>query len=406
MITPIGTYKWVIRMFIKMKILAFSGIRSDYDLLSGVYEEINKDSSIDFRLVVSGAHLSPSYGYTIKHIENDKLPILCKIESLLDSNSPISRIKSASILLQSCIHSVSEFAPDVIMFAGDREDAMVAALIGIYAKIPTLHFFGGDHAEDGNVDNPVRHAISKLSSVHFVVHESHKERLLSLGEEDIRIHVVGNPALDRYKKIPYISKNEILNNFNKKSWKDYVILIHHPILGFEEKAGLYFEEILISLKKKNLNAFISYPNTDAGNKETINIIQKYIKDKSFCFFKNLDRNIFINLMRNALFMIGNSSAGIIESSIIPLAALNVGERQKGRLSSENVIFVDQGIENIVCGIEKILSDSFQAKLKNVKSIYGKGDSVQRISKLLNELDFKNYKYKIHDPLKSSILLSK
>jgi len=392
-------------MSIRKKILAFSGIRSDYDLLSGVYKEINKDSAIDFRLVVSGAHLSPGYGYTLKYIEKDKLPILCKIESLLDSNSPLSRIKSAAILLQSCIHSVSEFAPDMIMFAGDREDAMVAALIGIYAKIPTVHFFGGDHTVDGNVDNPVRHAISKLSSLHFVIHDSHKERLKSLGEEDMRIHVVGNPALDRYKKIPYISKQNILQSFNKESWKDYVIVIHHPILGFEEKSGLYFEEILISLKKKKLNAFISYPNTDAGNKDTISVIQKYLKDESFYFFKNLDRSLFINLMRNALFMTGNSSAGIIESSIIPLAVLNVGERQKGRLASQNVIFVDQGIENISNGIEKVLSESFQAKLKNIKSIYGQGNSVGHIAYLLKNIDFTKFKYKTQDPL-NGFLLSK
>jgi GDP/UDP-N,N'-diacetylbacillosamine 2-epimerase (hydrolysing) len=390
-------------MSIRKKILAFSGIRSDYDLLSGVYKEINKDSAIDFRLVVSGAHLSPSYGYTLKYIEKDNLPILCKIESLLDSNSPMARIKSAAILLQSCIHSVSEFAPDVIMFAGDREDAMVAALIGIYAKIPTVHFFGGDHTVDGNVDNPVRHAISKLSSLHFVIHESHKERLKALGEEDMRIHVVGNPALDRYKKIPYVPKQKILKLLNKEFWKDYVIVIHHPILGFEEKAGAYFEEVLISLKKKKINAFISYPNTDAGNKDVISAIQKYMKDESFYFFKNLERSLFINLMRNALFMIGNSSAGIIESSIIPLGVLNVGERQKGRLVSENVIFVDQGIENISEGIEMVLSENFQAKLKNVKSIYGQGNSVNRIANLLKSLDFSNYRFKIHDPLNGFLL---
>lgn len=382
------------------KILAFSGIRSDYDLLSGLYKRINNDPTFSLGLIVSGAHLSETYGYTVKHIEADNLPILAKIESLLDSNSKSSRLKSASICMQNCLHTVEAFNPDVIIFPGDREDVIVGALVGAYLEIPTVHFFGGDHACDGNVDNSVRHAVSKLSSLHFVSHPSHKERLLKIGEPANRIFVIGSPALDKFKNTEHIVKTELLSRMGKTDWTDYGLLIFHPILGYEERAGKYFEEILISLKKYGIRTFVSYPNSDAGNKEIINVIEKYKQDEQFCFYKNLERELFVNLMRNATLMIGNSSAGLFEAPMIPLGVVNVGHRQKGRLAAENVVFVDQGIKNICTGIETVMNSQFQGRLKGITSPYGLGDSIDKAYDLLKKLDFELYRYKPEDPILS------
>lgn len=384
-------------MFTK-KVLAFSGIRSDYDLLSGLYKRINNDPNFSFGLIVSGAHLSETYGYTVKQIEADNLPILAKIESLLDSNSQASRLKSAAICMQNCLHTVEAFNPDVIIYPGDREDVIVGALVGAYLGITTVHFFGGDHASDGNVDNPIRHAASKLSSLHFVSHPSHKERLLKIGEPANRIFIVGSPALDKFKNTKYISKTELLSIMGKPDWTDYALMIFHPILGYEERAGEYFEEILISMKKCGVKAFVSYPNSDPGNRTIINVIERYKQDEELCFFKNFEREMFINIMRNAKFMIGNSSAGLIESPIIPLGVVNVGSRQMGRLAANNVIFVDQGINNICAGIEMVISSKFQKKLKSVSSPFGLGDSIDKAYHLLKKLDFKMYRYKSEDPL--------
>ncbi|MDZ5035427.1 UDP-N-acetylglucosamine 2-epimerase, partial [Clostridium perfringens] len=126
-------------------------------------------------------HLSDSYGYTVDNIEKDGIPIIAKIETLIDSSSKSARVKSLSILLQDCIHSVTMYNPDLIIYAGDREDVIVAGIIGSYLRIPTVHFFGGDHASDGNVDNSIRHATSKLSSLHFVSNNKAKSRLIKMG---------------------------------------------------------------------------------------------------------------------------------------------------------------------------------------------------------------------------------
>jgi GDP/UDP-N,N'-diacetylbacillosamine 2-epimerase (hydrolysing) len=382
------------------KILAFTGIRSDYDLMSGLYKKIHNDPNLELGLIVSGAHLSPTYGYTVQNIEKDGLPIVARIESLIDSNSKRSRIKSASILLQNCIDIVSNFSPDLIIYPGDREDVIVGGLVGTYMGIPTIHFFGGDHSTDGNVDNPIRHATSKLSSLHFVTHESHKQRLISMGETEEKIYVVGNPALDKFINTPIRTKRNILDQLGCSKWDgDYALMIFHPIMGYEEKSGEFFEEILSVLKEKNIKTLVSYPNSDAGNRRIINVIDKYKNDENFYFYKNLDRITFINLFRNATFMIGNSSAGLLEAPTIPLGVVNVGERQKGRLAAENVIFVDQGKENIRRGIREVCSEHFQKKLKMIISPYGEEDSIEKAYKVIKEVNLNEYQRKWEDPLK-------
>ncbi len=385
-------------MSTEKRVLAFTGIRSDYDLMSGLYKKIHQSSDMELGLIVSGAHLSDTYGKTVRFIEQDGLPIISQIECLLDSNSTTGRLQSAAILMQACIHDVVRFRPDVILYPGDREETIIGALIGSYLEIPTIHFFGGDHASDGNVDNAVRHAVSKLSSVHFVTHEIHKQRLIKMGELPSRIFVVGNPALDAFTQTPYLSGREVVERMERPDWDEYALVIYHPILGQQEYAGIYFEDLLNALKQCGKKAFVSYPNIDAGNKLILRVIQQYQTDPAFCFYKNVDRNLFVNLMRNAQFMIGNSSAGIAEAPSIPLAVINVGERQRGRLAAENVLFVNEGVLNIMTGIETICSIEFQSKLKHVKSIYGQGNSIDSAYRLIQDLDLSAYQQKKEDPL--------
>lgn len=380
------------------KVLAFTGIRSDYDLLSLLYKRLNEAEDFEIKLIVSGAHLSGTYGYTLNNIVKDKIPIIAQIENLIDSNSRASRIKSLSILLQDCIHTVVSYEPDVILYAGDREEVVVGGLIGTYLRIPTIHFFGGDHALDGNIDNPVRHAVSKLSSLHFVSNEEAKKRLIKIGENENRIFTVGNPALDKIISTKYISKKDILQAFDRIGWSNYAVVMFYPLAGKEDKADQYFEEILIALETKSINAFVSYPNVDSGNKKIIKVIKRYSGKNNFIFYKNLSRSLFINLLRNSMFMIGNSSSGLYEAPTLKLGAINVGNRQKGRLCADNVIFVNQGVINIIKGIEKVLTKEFQLLLNKVQSPYGEGNSVEKIINLMRSLELKSYIVKSEDPL--------
>lgn len=383
----------------KIKVLGFTGIRSDYDLLSGLYRKLKNDADLHFKLIVSGAHLSATYGKTVRHIKKDGIPMLVKVESLVDSDSISSRLKSAALLILGCLPSVEAYAPDVILISGDREEAMSAALVGAYLRIPTVHFFGGDHASDGNVDNPVRHAISKLSSLHFVVHERHRKRLLRMGESRRRVFLIGNPAIDKFREESWIPKSALLKIMGRAKWARYVVMIFHPILGQEKMAADHFNQVLSVLRDQRFKVFVSYPNSDPGSREIISVIEAYRKNPDFVFYKNLDRLYFVNLLRHASFLIGNSSAGLLEAGAVPLGAVNVGLRQKGRLAGQNVVFVNQGVKSIRMGIRQVMSRNFHDRLRHLKSPFGDGYSVERAYKLLKEIDFGQYLLKQEDPLR-------
>jgi GDP/UDP-N,N'-diacetylbacillosamine 2-epimerase (hydrolysing) len=383
----------------KKKILGITGIRSDYDLLSNLYLELNNDKDFELKLIVGNAHLSKTYGNSIENIKADGLEILSKIESLIDSDSKTSRIKSLSILLQNSVDIVSMYNPDLIIYAGDRFEVIVGALLGSYLEIPTIHFYGGDHGTDGHIDNSIRHATSKLSTFHFVTLLEHKERLIHLGEDKERIKVVGSIAIDRFINCPPTEIKSVLNNLSiEKNKSKYCILIYHPSVGEEAICARYFEIIIKALIDTNIYTFINVPNTDPGNKSLLDVIDLYKNNNNLFFFKNMDRKNFIPLFKNAEFIIGNSSAGILEAPSIPIPAINVGERQKGRLSVKNVIFVKNEYNLICQAINKALSVEFKESIRNIKNPYGNGKSTELAMKYIKETDFIKYVRKTEDPL--------
>ncbi len=382
----------------KRRVLAFTGIKSDYDLMSEIYRAINDSDAFELGLLVSGAHLSASFGSTVDLISQDGFPIIARIESLFDSDSRASRLKSASVLLQCCLSHVEAYKPDLILYAGDREDAVTAALVGTYLSIPTVHFFGGDHSLDGHVDNPVRHATSKLSTYHFVSHADHAKRLRALGESEERIFHIGSPALDKFVRTRWIDKGALLAEVGRCESGSYALVLFHPMPGEEERAGDHFLQVLDALKAEGVDAFIGCPNSDPGGRRILDAIESVSREPCLHFFRNLPRDLFVNLMRHASLMVGNSSAGILEAPSIPLATVNVGRRQVGRLATANVVFVDQDPEEIRSGIRKALSPEFQATLRHVTSPFGDGSSAKTAVQLLGRLDLESLTPKTEDPL--------
>ncbi len=382
-----------------MKILALTAARSEYDLLSPLFKLLNQDSQIDFKLLVAGSHLSKTYGYSVKEIENDQFPILCKFETLIDSDSKQSRLKTASILLQNSIDIIANFAPDLLLYCGDREDVLLGGMLSNYLEIPSVHFWGGDHTTDGHTDNPVRHATSKLSSVHMVSHEQHRNRLIKIGEKEERIFYVGSIALDKFLQHTSCSKQEIRDKFNiKAGFDEFALVIYHPVNQELNHYAQNFINLLNALKKNNICAFISAPNTDPGNKAGLEIIAQYKDDPGFCYIKNLPRDIFLSIYKNAKFIIGNSSSGILEAASVPIPAINILPREQDRLAAHNVVYCQPSFEDISDAINKVYSADFLESIKEMKNPYGDGHSAQRAYQLIKQLNFKEFLYKKEDPL--------
>jgi len=368
----------------KRKIVAVTGARSEYDLLSPIFEKLNSDNFFDFSIIVTGSHLSESFGKTLKFIEKDGFSIEDKIYNLIDTNDRIGRIISLGNQISGFAQSLDRIKPDLVLVAGDREEAISVTMTCAYMDIPVAHFFGGDIAKDGNIDNSVRYAASKFAHIHFPTLEEHKQTLIKLGEEEKRIFVVGNPALDKFLSVPKLSVNDlsIRLDFEIKNDEDYFILIQHSIINEVELQEAHIQETLEAILETGVKCFINYPNSDAGHFAII-----------------LDRLTYINLLRNATCLLGNSSSGILEAPSIGLPVVNIGNRQRGRIHGNNVIFTDNNKGEILKAIDKVLNDNeFNQLVKTSSNPYGDGKTSIKVLetlktiKLDSELIYKNITY--------------
>jgi GDP/UDP-N,N'-diacetylbacillosamine 2-epimerase (hydrolysing) len=365
-------------------VLAITGIRSEYDIMSSVYKSIQKHPKLNLKLVVTGAHLSKDYGYTIEDIKKDGFDIAETVPSLLSGDSNSFRVKGLAIQLQSIIHTVERLKPDFLLVLGDREEAMTTALIGAYMNIAVIHLAGGDRVI-GNVDDQVRHAVTKLSHLHLTTNAESFERIINLGEESFRVFNVGNPGLDRFLNTPHVSIEDLNKSLKIDIKKDevFLIVLQHVISSEVEQANFQIQETLEAIKDLRYKTILIYPNSDAGSREIINVIRKYEKLKFLYTFKNIPRIEYINLLRNASCLIGNSSAGILEAPLIKLPVINIGNRQKGRLHAENVNFVSHNREEIKKAIDLALFNTeYKNKVLNCSNPYGDGQSSLRIANII------------------------
>ena len=382
---------------IMRRILGITGIRSDYDLMSGLYRRLAADRSLDFKLLVGGAHLSKTYGFSVELIREDGIPILGAIESLIDADSTSARLKSASIMLQSAVDIVAGWKPELILYAGDREDVWIGALLGNYLEIPTVHFYGGDHTKSWHIDNPVRHAVSKLSTFHVVATEEHRARLLAMGEPDARIRVLGSLALDNFSDPASLELPGNLNGLPRPIG-EYALMLFHPDPSEGAIAGDICRNILRELKAAGLGASVGYPNTDPANRAIIDAFEEFKNEPRFYLYRNLRRSEFISLYKHAQFIIGNSSSGILEAASVPIPAVNVGLRQRGRHAGINVLFVDSDASSIRQGIKMAMDPEFRKSIMGMINPYGDGKSCARAYQLIIETDFSSMLHKIEDPI--------
>lgn len=381
------------------KVLAFTSIRSDYDLMTSLYRLLQASAEFELKLLVSGAHLSSTYGRSVDLIRQDGYDILLAVETLLDSDSRLSRLKSASLLLQNALDTVAQYQPDCILLAGDREDVIMGALMGGFLEIPTIHFYGGDHTQDGHIDNPVRHATSKLVTAHLVSIDEHRQRLLRLGEPPERIFTIGSIALDRFVEHHPMSRSEIREALNiGQGFDRFALLIFHPVVEEMAQCHLIMQNILEALIQQGIYTFVSAPNTDPGNKHILSLIDQYRQHPLFYFYKNLERDIFLSILKNSRFIIGNSSAGILESASVPIPAINVGQRQQGRKANANVLYCGTSQEAITAALNQATSADFITMAGSLTNLYGDGRSAEKALHLLRTVDFKTMLYKKEDPL--------
>ncbi len=370
----------------KRKILAITGIRSDYDLMSNLFIKLSNDLNIDFGLIVTGAHLEKKYGYSYKEIKKDKIKIIGKVKSYIDGNGLSPRVLSLFKQGSKMVNIVKKFNPDIVLTMGDREESIVISLIATYLNIPIAHISGGDKVV-GNIDDHIRHAVSKLAHIHFPTSLDSKMRLIMMGENKKNIFNFGNPGLDRLRNEKKITLSDLSKKiqFNINKNEKYFVCIQHSLSSEFKKSYDQMYLTLNCLKKMKIKTIIIYPNSDAGSSGVISAISRFKNVKYFCIKKNLPRNIFVNLLRNARCLIGNSSAGILETPFLGLPSINVGNRQLKRNHANNTIFIPSEKKILIKTISMINNDKYYKKIAKKSNIFGLGNSSNKIIKVLKSI---------------------
>ncbi len=371
------------------KLYFLTGARSELDYFLSLYEAAERTGAFEPAFIVGGMHLARRFGHTVDEIEREGHRIAGRIDNLLASDAPSARGKSAGLLIAGLVDILSHDPPEFLCVVGDREEALAGAVAGAYLRIPTVHIGAGDQADDGNVDNPVRHAVSKLAHLHMVSTEKSAARVLALGEEDWRIYVTGAPGLDRLATEPHIEDHALYSAIGfDPGDAPFALVIQHPILSDLGRAKADMEATLEALARIGCPAFVSAPNSDAGHMKVFEAIAAAAKtNPRLHFHANLPRPLFVNLFRRAAVLVGNSSAGLVEAPFLGVPTVNVGLRQRGREHGESVIFVDGETDAIEAALRRAMFDAaFRALVARVGSPYGDGRAGARIIDILAHID--------------------
>ena len=352
--------------------------RSDYGIYLPILKAIQSGPDLDLRLIVSGAHLSPEFGSTIRSLEADGFPIAERVEMLLSSDSPEGVAMSAGLGVMGFAQAFGRFTPDVLLVLGDRFEMQAAVVAALPFNIPVAHIHGGESTE-GAIDEQVRHSITKMSHLHFVSTERYAQRVIQMGEDPWRVTVSGAPGLDNIRAITPSSREELEGQLGLDLSSPTLLATYHPVTLEYADTSEHMREFLAALVEIGHNVVITYPNADTSSREVINQIhQVSSQHPQIRFHANLGTQRYFSLMRMAAAMVGNSSSGIIEAASFELPVVNIGSRQRGRIRGRNVIDVGYSRSEILGGLEAALSPEFKRGLYGLANPYGDGHAAERI----------------------------
>jgi len=369
------------------KIAVVTGTRAEYGILFPVLRAIESEPGLELSLVVTGMHLSHEFGYTVSEIEKDGFKIDTRVNMLPEADTLSAMAKSIGMGITEMAQVWEQLKPDIILVLGDRVEPLAATIAGTYMNIPVAHIHGGDSPR-GGLDEYARHAITKLAHIHFPATKKSAERIIKMGEDEWRVHMVGSPALDVIMNAKLLPRKALCEKLGMDLPQPLVLLVQHPVTTQVDEAPGQIKETLEAIVEMAHPTIIIYPNSDAGGRRMIEIIKEYENRHHFIkSLKSLPRKEYLSLMKAASVLIGNSSSGIIDAPSFGLPAVNIGNRQEGRERGDNVIDVGHNRLEIIKAVKKALNDEdFLNKVKRGTNPYGNGKASKRIAEVLSAIE--------------------
>lgn len=376
----------------KRKICVITGSRAEYGLLQPLMEEVKSDSTLKLQLIATGMHMSRAFGLTYKQIEKDGFAIDEKIDICLSSDTPAGISKSMGMAMIGFGKVYRKLKPDIIVVLGDRFELLGVVASALVSRVPVAHIQGGELTQ-GAFDESIRHAITKMSHLHFTSTEVYRRRVVQLGEDPNRVFNVGALGLDNIRKLDLLSKKDLERRL-KFSFKRHNFLItFHPVtLEDNNTAGKYFQNLLNVLDElKDIGLIFTKANADTGGRLINGMIDRFVGNNSgkAVLFDSMGQLKYLSTMRLVDAVVGNSSSAIIETPSFKVGAINIGDRQAGRIRAANTIDCKPTRKGIKNAIKILYSDRFQRNLKKITNPYGDGRSSGRIKDVLKTHDLSN-----------------
>jgi len=354
-------------------------------------EEIKKDGVLQLQIIVSGMHLSRDFGSTYKEIEKDGFRINEKVNISLSCDSPVGISRSIGLGIAGVSRAFQRLRPDIVVILGDRFEAFAAAIAAMVSRIPLAHLQGGE-ATFGLIDEAIRHSITKMSHLHFTSLEVYRKRIIQLGEDPKRVFKVGALGIDNIKKLNLLSKNELEKELHFKFNKHNFLVTFHPVTLEKETTRQQFQNLINVLDRlKDTNIIFTKANADSDGRIINKMIDEFIQknpNKTVAFI-SMGQLRYLSTMQFVDAIIGNSSSGIIEAPSFKIGTINIGDRQKGRIKTKNIIDCKPIEQSIGKAIKILYSDKFRNDLKQVVNPYGDGNASERIKTILKRCSLKN-----------------
>lgn len=364
-------------------VCALSGKRGGFGAMAPTMEAIARHPGMRVSVLVTDQHLYGRFGRTVSEVEA-RFPIAAMIDMEQQGDAGCDRARAIGVCLTKAADVLAALAPDILLVIGDRGEVLAACIAAHNVRIPIAHVQGGDVS--GSLDEPVRHAVTKLAHIHFVSTQGSARRVLRMGEEEWRVHVVGDPHIDQFMLNRLTPRAELRSRYNLPEGEPFLIVLQHPDSTEPHQSRPQMAETVAAVLSFGLRTLLIYPCSDQGFEGVIAEIEAVRDRPGVSVHQNIPAEDFAGLEAMAGCLVGNSSAGLVEAPYVGLPAVNIGDRQRGREHAANVLHVPQDRCRIREAIGRALFDSpFRAACRNLSPPFGQGTAYRQITETLASL---------------------
>jgi UDP-N-acetylglucosamine 2-epimerase (non-hydrolysing)/GDP/UDP-N,N'-diacetylbacillosamine 2-epimerase (hydrolysing) len=374
----------------RRRICVVTTSRADYGLLRGLMAAIKADKQLQLQVIASGMHFASRFGSTWRDIEADGIRIDHKVRMALQGESALENLKSLGTGFKGFADALSRLKPDILVLLGDRFELFAPAISAPMLQIPIAHIHGGELSE-GAIDDSVRHAITKMASLHFPATEVYRRRLLAMGEQRDRVFNFGAPGLDQIHNSKLMSRREVEHELNLPPSQPIAVVTYHPVTRDSAPVDDQIGALLKAVEQSRIAAVFTGANADAHGARINARLESFCKQNPdrYKWVPHLGHRRYLSCLARLDLMLGNSSSGLTEAPSFRLPVVNIGDRQNGRVKAQNVIDVPCSIEAIASGIRRALSHRFRLSLDNMRNPYQRyrdGRASERIKNVLKAAD--------------------